>query len=216
MLVSTLSFAGLLHAARYRWPGDDGHGFEREHGHGIHRVLSRKASSTILIVELMAGMAGGHDPGPAPLPAPIPAPTSASGASQTTVPVAAIVDSADSVDRSAIAGYLPVRELDERPQLTTDIDQFIDVMPDHLAAKRTANFPADSIAQHSGTDTQSATALLLINEHGAVDKLVFEISGLPPELEAILRQRFEEARFLPGKLAGWPVRSALRIALRVQ
>ncbi len=101
------------------------------------------------------------------------------------------------------AGYLPATDLSERPVLLQDIHDEID-----LASITSADDDLFAITE--------ATGILLINEHGSVDRLLFESPGLPQYLESLLAQRFAEARFLPGKVDGRPVRSALRIVLQLQ
>ncbi len=99
--------------------------------------------------------------------------------------------------------YVPVTELSERPLLIRDIDGELDLA-------------SAGIADADMRTTQQATATLLINEHGVVDRVQFESEVLPRYLEAILARRFADARFLPGKINGRPVPSALRIALQWQ
>lgn len=100
-------------------------------------------------------------------------------------------------------GYVPVAELSERPVLLQDIDQVIDLS-------------IEGIADPNTESRQQATGILLINETGHVDRLQFDSDELPRYLETVLAQRFAVARFLPGKIDGKPVRSALRIALQLQ
>ncbi len=124
---------------------------------------------------------------------------------------AAIADTAEAAhinelagERAArAAGYLPAADLSERPVLLQDIHDEID-----LATIMSADDDLTAITE--------ATGILLINEQGGVDRLLFESPGLPQYLESLLAQRFAEARFRPGKIDGRPVRSALRIVLQLQ
>ncbi len=124
---------------------------------------------------------------------------------------AAIADTAEAArtnelagERAArAAGYLPAADLSERPVLLQDIHDEID-----LATIMSAEDDLTAITE--------ATGILLINEQGGVDRLLFESPGLPQYLESLLAQRFAEARFRPGKIDGRPVRSALRIVLQLQ
>jgi len=94
-----------------------------------------------------------------------------------------------------VNGYLPVSALSERPELVIDID------PDWYL---------------HGLDLPSLTALLLINEYGDVDDLVFDISSPTPMLSQDLRMRFRAARFLPGRVDGKPVKAALRVVIQLE
>ena len=102
------------------------------------------------------------------------------------------------ISLAGLTDYLPASLLSERPAILNDIDpQLSD--------------------RFSGISAQSMTMLLLINEYGDVDKVLFDdliaAESLPFVLRAELIQRFLEARFLPGFLHGRPVRSQLRIAV---
>lgn len=98
--------------------------------------------------------------------------------------------------------YVPAAALSERPVLLKDIDTLIDLASVGIAGPEMPSLP-------------EVTGVLLINEQGGVDHLQFESGALPHYLEAILAQRFADARFTPGKINGKPVPSALRIALRL-
>ncbi len=87
-------------------------------------------------------------------------------------------------------GYLPVAQLTEWPQLVRDI-------------------PAEW-AQHD-LSPQRIVCMLLISEYGDIDRLLFDAPSLTATQQQALRERFQAARFVPGKLYGRPVRSALRI-----
>lgn len=94
--------------------------------------------------------------------------------------------------------YLPVSQLTERPVVVNDID-------------------AELSDRFAGVRSQSLMLVLLINEYGDVDKVLMDggqqQGALPSVLMDELRQRFLEARFLPGRRYGRPVRCALRIAV---
>lgn len=95
--------------------------------------------------------------------------------------------------------YWPVSQLTQRPVL------LLDLAPE---------------VQHrwSFAGAGSVVMMLLINEHGEVDRALLQASTLPPEvLPALandLRQQFQRLRFMPGYLHNAPVRSALRIQLQ--
>ena len=99
-------------------------------------------------------------------------------------------------------GYLPVSQLTEKPLVLNDIDP-------ELSGRFAFIHP------------QSLTLILLINEYGDVDRVLLserkamaessEEKTLPVVLLDELIQRFSETRFLPGRLHGQAVRSALTI-----
>lgn len=89
-------------------------------------------------------------------------------------------------------GYLPVAQLTERPQLVRDISA--------------------EWAQHD-LSPQRIVCMLLISEYGDIDRLQFDAPSLTATQQQALRERFQAARFVPGKLYGRPVRSALRIEI---
>lgn len=92
--------------------------------------------------------------------------------------------------------YLPVSKLSERPLILQDIDPLLTNAQD--------------------TATQQLVLQLLINEYGDVDQVLVEDAVVPAELLKQLQQRFLQARFLPGRLQGFAVPSALRIAVTLQ
>ena len=102
--------------------------------------------------------------------------------------------------------YMPAAALSERPVLLQDIDDLIDL----------ATVGHDEPVLPVLPVLTEVTGVLLINEYGKVDRLQFETGALTRYLEVMLAQRFAAARFIPGKIDGKPVRSALRIALRLQ
>lgn len=110
------------------------------------------------------------------------------------------VDSGDdetvssAVSMPGIDSYLPVSQLTERPQLLRDIDAQW-----HLP----------------GVSLPVVVATLLISEYGDIDRIELHGPSLSPMLEQDLRARFAAVRFTPGKLHGKPVRSALRIEIRL-
>nr|WP_316643583.1 hypothetical protein [uncultured Roseateles sp.] len=59
-----------------------------------------------------------------------------------------------------------------------------------------------------------AVLALFIDEHGVVQKVRVEGSGLPPALEAVARESFLGASFLPGELQGEVVKSLIRVEVR--
>ncbi|MEK0428288.1 MAG: hypothetical protein RL001_815 [Pseudomonadota bacterium] len=98
------------------------------------------------------------------------------------------------------ADYLPTAMLTDKPSVVIDIDP-------ELSRRFAFILP------------QSLTLCLLINEYGDVDRVLLagplaaegSAEALPPVLLEELMQRFREARFLPGRLHGQAVRSALTI-----
>ena len=94
----------------------------------------------------------------------------------------------------AITAYLPASQLTERPQVLRDID---------------------SEWRLPGVRLPVLACTLLISEYGDVDNVLLDEQPLAPMLEEDIRARFLAARFSPGKLHGKPVRSALRIEVRL-
>lgn len=92
--------------------------------------------------------------------------------------------------------YLPASQLSERPLIMQNIDPLLTGVQDEA--------------------TQQLVLQLLINEYGDVDQVLVEDATVPAELLWQLQQRFLQARFLPGRLQGLAVPSALRIAVTLQ
>jgi len=59
-----------------------------------------------------------------------------------------------------------------------------------------------------------AVLALFIDELGVVQKVRVEGSGLPPALEAVARESFLGASFVPGELQGQAVKSLIRVEVR--
>ena len=97
--------------------------------------------------------------------------------------------------------YVPASELDSKPIVLKDID------PNLLENFR-------------GVQPQSLNVILLINEYGDVDRVMFDslldTPDLPGRLLDDLKQRFLEAQFLPGRLNNQPVPSQMRIRIRLE
>lgn len=97
--------------------------------------------------------------------------------------------------------YLPASQLDVRPLVINDID------PDLLDNFR-------------GVEAQSLDLVLLINEYGDVDQVIFDAwsssLNLPDILLNDLKQRFMQARFLPGRIKNQSVASELRIRVNLE
>lgn len=97
--------------------------------------------------------------------------------------------------------YLPASQLDVRPLVIIDID------PDLLDNFR-------------GVEAQSLDFVLLINEYGDVDQVIFDAwsnsLNLPDSLLNDLKQRFMQARFFPGKIKNQSVASELRIRIHLE
>jgi hypothetical protein len=97
--------------------------------------------------------------------------------------------------------YLPASQLDVKPQVVRDID------PDLLENFR-------------GVEAQWLNLIVLINEYGDVDQVIFDTYSnhvhLPDSLVNDLKQRFMEARFLPGRIKNQSVASELRIRVHLE
>lgn len=180
LLVSLLSFAGVLQAGRWRLPGAGG---------------TDTRTHAPLTIWLVKNEAVGRVLEPAAADRPEIAPIDMHSAADTPI--------AQKMIGLTPVAYVPAAGLSERPLLIQDIDDVLDLA-------------SAGIADPDLPTEQQVVALLLINERGGVDRLQFETDLIPRYLEAMLAQRFADARFLPGKIDGRPVRSALRIALRWQ
>jgi TonB family protein len=90
--------------------------------------------------------------------------------------------------------YLPVDELDERPQIRSHVEP---------AFPLDANAPAGRVVLR-----------LLIGETGAVDKAVVVRADPPGPFEVAAVEAFKPARFSPGRKNGVAVRSALTMELK--
>ena len=91
--------------------------------------------------------------------------------------------------------YLPASQLSERPQVLQDID---------------------SEWRLPGVQLPVLVGLLLINEYGDVDRVLLRERRLSPMLEEDIRSRFLAMRFSPGRLHQRPVKTALRIEVRLE
>jgi hypothetical protein len=108
-----------------------------------------------------------------------------------TVESSDVAQTSDVTDDST--AYLPASQLTERPQSLHGI------APDWT---------------EPGRIPPLISGVLLINEYGDVDRVLLDERGLTPVQQQLLRERFGRARFVPGKLYGRPVRTALRIEVR--
>jgi TonB family protein len=90
--------------------------------------------------------------------------------------------------------YVPVDELDERPQIRSHVEPA---------------FPLDANAP-----TGRVVLRLLISETGAVDKAVVVRADPPGPFEVAAVEAFTPARFSPGRKSGVAVKSALTLELK--
>ena len=90
--------------------------------------------------------------------------------------------------------YVPVDELDERPQIRSHVEP---------AFPLDANAPAGRVVLR-----------LLISETGAVDKAVVVRADPPGPFEVAAVEAFTPARFSPGRKSGVAVKSALTLELK--
>jgi hypothetical protein len=93
--------------------------------------------------------------------------------------------------------YYKLSELTQRPFILRDVPQTL---------------PADLPA----VQPQTAVIQLLINEVGAIDKVTFDESNLPGEVERFLADSFSRASFYPGKIHDVAVKSRMRIEIRLE
>lgn len=93
--------------------------------------------------------------------------------------------------------YFRSSELSERPHVVQDI-------------------PPDLGGGFVGVPAQAVILRLFINEEGAIDRVASEESYLPPERMAILVEAFSKMKFRPGLRDGTPVKSQMRIEVRLE
>lgn len=108
---------------------------------------------------------------------------------------AAPLPTADASDASAheTAGYVPAALLSERPHALPEI--VYDGLQPMLS--------------------QPIECVLLISEHGDVDRVLFNHAALTPLQQQTLRDHLGTIRFTPGRLYGRAVKTAWRIELRL-
>ena len=100
------------------------------------------------------------------------------------------------ISRELPSRYFPVYELTAKPRVVKDL-------PPKLALLL-PNMPA-----------QSAVLVLLINERGMVDRVEIEQPQLPETAVRLLRRVFSTLEFSAGKIGDMPVKSRLRIEVRL-
>jgi hypothetical protein len=88
--------------------------------------------------------------------------------------------------------YFQPAELTEQPEVAVDI-------------------ASDLSAILASGLSQMAVLDLLINESGDIDDVVVEDSSLPEPAQQLIRDAFAKTKFRPGKVAGMPVKSMLKI-----
>ncbi len=191
VLVSLLSFAGIVQGTRTWWRGQGGSLTGMESLLAVRLVETGHAESASAHLRAAA----------------LPAPHHAA-AMPTREPVQHFAP-------EPATGYVPVAELSERPILLQDLDPELE-LPTAAARTNGMDTPGMTDLSTDVTNESTATGILLINAQGGVDRLLFESPGYPRYLEVMLAQRFAEVRFLPGKIDGKPVPSALRITLQLQ
>ncbi len=95
--------------------------------------------------------------------------------------------------------YLPLSRLTEWPVANGDTDAELAIVSD---------------GSGQGSAVQWLEAVLLINEFGDIDRVL--LPDADSSQQAILTEHLRRLRFAPGRLFGQPVKSALRIELRLQ
>ncbi len=187
LLLSLLSVGGLLKASAQAWRGD-----------GLRPVmtvnlLDDDAQQDSVAEQVRQSMSEALQPPDSN--------TDVNGESIKTSRYDGLVDMPASID----AGYLTIDQLDQRPLLLQDIDPQLDIDRADI----------DSGGSSISREPIAVRGILLINEHGGVDRLLLDDGSVPDELQRSLMQRFAQARFLPGMREGRAVRSALRIELSI-
>ncbi len=108
------------------------------------------------------------------------------------LPASAAADNDNGAHQHDGAHYLPAALLTERPQVQRDIEP---------------EWTQQALPQ-------PVECVLLISEFGDVDRVVINSSALTSMQRQALRERLLAARFVPGKLYGRPVKTALRIEVQ--
>ncbi len=192
VLVSLLSFAGVLQGRRAWWQGQGG---------------SRADAGSLLAVRLYQPAT--KETVQDPMEQPVAEATHASFSAPISETIGETIGETIAEAMTPTAGYVPAAELSERPILLQDLDPVLE-----LSASAVAPADRPAIADVAGIST--ATGMLLINQQGSVDRLLFDPPGYPRYLEDMLALRFADVRFRPGKIDGKPVPSALRIIVQLQ
>lgn len=119
---------------------------------------------------------------------------------ESTIPVAAAIPQPDESEpliplpAHAESHYYPTRELSLRPRVTKDVSPAI---------------------QFAGVPAQTVILRLFINEEGSIDRVDTEQSFLPEDMAKNLRDAFSTVKFQPGIREGIPVKSQMRIEVRL-
>ncbi|HYD81747.1 MAG TPA: hypothetical protein VEC06_18255 [Paucimonas sp.] len=111
--------------------------------------------------------------------------------------VGAAAESSFPFQIAAAPHYFSSKDLTERPRVLRDI-------PENL----TLTLP--------DVPPQTAIVRLLINERGAIDRVVMEDSTLPEHAARLVAEAFSETRFHPGRIDDVPVKSQLRIEIALE
>ncbi len=117
------------------------------------------------------------------------------GQLQSTKAPASKVD-ADILPDPHRAYYFESRELTKKPLVAVDI-------------------PADFLLQVPDAPEQPAVLRLLIGEYGDVDQVIAEDVSLPERARDALVDAFKSIKFHPGEIDGIPVKSQLKITVRL-
>lgn len=112
-----------------------------------------------------------------------------------SVPVASASASAIPIPAHTEAHYFPVRDLSLRPSVIRDVSPAI---------------------RFVGVPAQTVILRLFINEEGSIDRVDTEQSFLPEAMEESLREAFAAVKFQPGIREGAPVKSQMRIEVRLE
>ncbi len=175
-------------------------------GGSAGRILAQPAHRLLLSVTLARLSPPAVDRRPAiSLPATIAhaqlptevAPPVITPAVEPSEPVAGGADDADPVIGFSLPRYYAPEELTQRPQVLRDVPPILQ-------------------REWQTREPKKAVLLLLINETGMVDKIEVEESALPAEFERLTLQTFAAARFTAGEIDGVPVKSRIRIEVKLE
>lgn len=142
-----------------------------------------------------------------PLP-PVQKPLRRPAETPTPVPVAAV----------------PVSEsISDTPQLSRLAETSSGTLPEpryyllrELSVRPTVLDDATTRLSFEGVPAQIVILRLFINEEGGIDRIATEQSVLPEAHAQRLTEAFAQARFLPGQIDGAPVKSQMRVEVRLE
>lgn len=113
--------------------------------------------------------------------------------------------------------------MSDTPQLPRPAETASGTLPEpryyllrELSVRPTVLDDATTRLAFEGVPAQTVILRLFINEEGGIDRVATEQSVLPEAHAQRLIDAFTQARFLPGQLDGAPVKSQMRVEVRLE